>query len=131
MPIVGDWVGRWLAGRPAGWLAGWLVGIYAPAFDIFFLDLWPTLDALATSLKANGILKFGNRCRRCLRYRGYDSAGIGIQGGPLKVRKKVGKARDLSSLPGENRTSRCSAHFVLFSLHVAPFCTPLHPPCRK
>ena len=29
-----------------------------------------------------------------LRYRGYDSAGIGIHGVPLKVRKKVGKALD-------------------------------------
>ena len=25
------------------------------------------------------------------RYRGYDSAGIGVHGVPLKVRKKVGK----------------------------------------
>eukprot|EP00930_Biecheleria_cincta_P034409 TRINITY_DN23788_c0_g1_i1.p1 TRINITY_DN23788_c0_g1~~TRINITY_DN23788_c0_g1_i1.p1 ORF type:complete len:656 (-),score=105.23 TRINITY_DN23788_c0_g1_i1:309-2249(-) len=33
-----------------------------------------------------------------LEYRGYDSAGIGIQGKPIKVRKKVGKVQNLEDL---------------------------------
>lgn len=57
-------------------------------FYLLLLWLWAFGVAFTRSVRSPP-------CHRpfCSRYRGYDSAGIGVHGVPIKVRKKVGKAR--------------------------------------